>query len=259
MARKHKPGTIIDCLRDQQIFERQFSGKSWRSWRIFLRALFSLPMGPKSRKVFSRFTSRKTLPAAVTEAWMVVGRRGGKSIVAALVAVFLACFKDYSGVLAPGERGTVMVIAADRKQSRVIMRYCVVLLESVPMLAALIERKRAESIDLSNRLTIEIHTCNFRTVRGYSIVAAICDEIAFWRSEESANPDQEVINAIRPGMANVPGSVWLDYCSERATFWCSTNRSITLMSKRSIPWLRRCSHTKARCSSPATTVTSCGA
>lgn len=206
---KNRATTIIDCLKDDNLFKPHFPGKSWRSWRIFLRALFSLSMGLKSRKVFEQHTQRKTLPSNVTEAWMVVGRRGGKSIIAALVAVFLACFKNYDAILGPGERGTLMVIAADRRQARVIMRYIVGLLESVPMLAALIERKRVESIDLSNKITIEVHTASYRSTRGYSIVAAICDEISFWRSEESANPDTEVLNAIRPGMANVPGSLLL--------------------------------------------------
>jgi hypothetical protein len=38
----------------------------------------------------------------------------------ALVAVFLSAFRgDYRRHLAPGERATVIVIAADRKQARV--------------------------------------------------------------------------------------------------------------------------------------------
>ena len=37
--------------------------------------------------------------------------------------------------------------------------------------------------------SIEVHTASFRTVRGYTVCAALLDEIAFWRSEESANPD----------------------------------------------------------------------
>ena len=41
-----------------------------------------------------------------------VGRRGGKSHVAALVAVFEAAFKDHRDKLAAGEWATVLLIAA---------------------------------------------------------------------------------------------------------------------------------------------------
>ncbi len=123
--------------------------------------------------------------------------------------MFLACFKDWRPHLGPGERATVMVIAADRKQARVIMRYVGGLLKSVPMLAQTIEGETAESVDLANRVTIEIHTASFRTTRGYTVVAALCDEIAFWRTEDSASPDTEIIAALRPAMATVPGAMLL--------------------------------------------------
>jgi hypothetical protein len=41
--------------------------------------------------------------------WLVVGRRGGKSLILALTAVFLACFIDWLPYLAPGERGTATI------------------------------------------------------------------------------------------------------------------------------------------------------
>ena len=48
----------------------------------------------------------------------------GKSFVLACIAIFLACFRDWRPFLGPGEVGTIMIIAADRRQPRVIMRYC---------------------------------------------------------------------------------------------------------------------------------------
>jgi hypothetical protein len=75
--------------------------------------------------------------------------------------------------LAPGERGTVLVLAADRKQARVIMRYVRGLLTRVPMLARKVVRETAESFDLDNATTIEVATASYRTTRGHTIVAAL--------------------------------------------------------------------------------------
>jgi hypothetical protein len=153
---------------------------------------------------------------------VIVGRRGGKSRVAALVAVYLACFRSYAGILAPGEKGTVMLLAADRRQARVLMRYVVGTLDAVPMLRALVVNRTAESVELSNRIVVEIHTASFRAVRGYTVVAAICDELAYWRSEDSANPDVEILTALRPAMATVPGALLLCISSpyaRRGALW----------------------------------------
>src|SRR5439155_8708912 len=67
-----------------------------------------------------------------------------------------------------------------------------------------------------------VHTASFRAVRGYTIVAAIVDEIAFWRTEDSANPDREIVNALRPAMAAVPGALLLAISSpyaRRGVLW----------------------------------------
>ena len=59
--------------------------------------------------------------------------------------------------------------------------------------ASTLDAETAESVELASRVTIEVHTASFRTVRGYTVVAALCDEIAYWRSEESTNPDAEIV------------------------------------------------------------------
>jgi hypothetical protein len=203
--------TILDACRDRELFGRWFrNAETWRSWFVFLKALFGLTMMDVERELYTRCTDREAPPAGGTrESWLICGRRAGKSFILALIAVFLAAFVDWAPFLSPGERGTIMVIAADRRQARVIFRYVAALLGGVPMLAAMIERETADTIDLNNGLTIEILAASFRTVRGYTLVAALCDEIAFWRSDESANPDTEIIGAIRPAMATIPGAMLL--------------------------------------------------
>ena len=153
-----------------------------------------------------RLTGRTFPPGdaniSIREAWFIVGRRGGKSMTAALIAVYLTCCRTYH--LAPGERGVFMIIAADRRQGGVVKRYVSGLLHSVTPLKALVARETRDAIELTNGVVIEIHTASFRTLRGYTVVGAVCDEIAFWPTDESANPDSEILAALRPAMASVP-------------------------------------------------------
>jgi hypothetical protein len=76
---------------------------------------------------------------------LIVGRRGGKSRILALVAVYLATMRDYSAYLAPGECATIAVLAADRSQARVIFRFCIGLLKAAPLFEQLILRSDAET------------------------------------------------------------------------------------------------------------------
>ena len=127
----------------------------------------------------------------------------------ALVAVYLACFRSYREYLAPGERATIMVIsAADRKQARVIVRYVGALLTQIPLLSKLLIASNAESFDLANQVTIEIGTASALGTRGYTYAAVWADEVAFWRTgDDAANPDFEILDAVRPGMATIPGAM----------------------------------------------------
>ena len=192
---------ILQAMDDPAVFGHVFRNTdSWQAWRAFLAALFGLPLTPEQLVTYQRCTGRSMPPLTrAVEGWLVCGRRAGKSFILAVTAVFLAAFFDWRPHLNIGERGTIMIIAADRRQARTILRYVKGLLQSVPMLAQLIENERQESINLSNRITIEVHSASFRTTRGYTIVAALLDELAFWRNDEgSSNPDHEIINSIRP-------------------------------------------------------------
>ncbi len=202
--------SILEALDDPALFRPHFRGDTWKPWRAFLAALFGLPMDDDAATLYQHHTGRTEAPAsAFKETALVIGRRGGKSRVLALVAVYLATFFDYAPYLAPGEVATIAIIAADRRQARSIFRFTLGLLRAVPMLAGLIEDETAETITLKNRVTIEIATASFRVTRGYTFAAVLADEVAFWRSDDSANPDQEIIAALRPGLATIPSSVLL--------------------------------------------------
>jgi hypothetical protein len=202
---------ILEATSDEQLFAPWFRDRStWRAWLAFLAALFGLPMTDEQAAIYRDCTARPTLPTRpAREAWIIVGRRGGKSFAMALTAVFVAAFGNYAAYLQPGERATTLVIAADRRQARLILRYVAGLLHGVPMLTRMIERETADTFELTNRTAIEVATASFRTVRGYTLAAGICDELAFWPTEDSASPDREVLDALRPAMLTIPTSMLL--------------------------------------------------
>lgn len=192
-----------------------FRGPSWAPWRVLLAAVFALPISEADMTLFRALTARQRPPQhPVGEGWFLLGRRSGKSIIAALVAVYVACFRTYR--LAPGERALVALIAPDRRQAAILLRYILGLLQSVPALAALIVRETTDAIELSNGVVLEVKTASFRTARGYTAVLVIVDEGCFLRDEASLNPDTELLAAIRPAMATVPGALFLFFSSPHA-------------------------------------------
>jgi len=220
---------ILTAIGDANLFAPWFRDPTtWAAWRSFLAALFALPMDEEQLGVYREHTGRTAPPSTeFNEAYLVCGRRAGKSFVLALTAVYLAAFKNYAQYLAPGERGTLRVMASDRDQSRAIFRYITALLRDVPMLGRMVERETAESFELSNRTIIEVGTASFRASRGYTFIGALCDEVAFWRMEESTNPDVEILRALRPGLLTIPNSKLLVASSpyaKRGVLWDAYQR-----------------------------------
>ncbi|HEU4805420.1 MAG TPA: hypothetical protein VFS91_06380, partial [Nitrobacter sp.] len=114
-----------------------------------------------------------------------------------------------------GERAVIVIVAADRRQSAVIFRYLKGMLE-IPLLSGLIERETLDTIELRNLVSIEIQTASWKTIRGRTVVAALCDELAFWSDETSSNPDVEIINALKPAMATIPRAIMIKASSPYA-------------------------------------------
>ena len=201
---------IIDIIDDVRFFQPLFRNEqSWRAWRVFLKALFGIPITDESEKELFQsctgLTEQKNGPSR--EAYVIAGRRSGKSYMSSLIAVYLAAFKDWSPYLSPGEKGWIFIIATDKEQAKIIKKYISGILNSNEVFKRLIEREMQTEIELKNGVVIAVKTCNYRTLRGYTVLAAICEEIAFWRDDNSANPAEEVLAALRPSLATVPESM----------------------------------------------------
>jgi hypothetical protein len=59
------------------------------------------------------------------------------------------------------------------------------------------------------------------------LVAVLADELSFWRSDDSAEPDKEILDAVKPALVQIPGSMLLCASSpyaRRGELWAAFQR-----------------------------------
>lgn len=129
------PDVAIDeALRDGALLGAALGDwRSWTTWLAVLRAAFGLTLSTGELEAFAAVAGSRSPPTQlVRELWAIVGRRGGKSKVAAGVAVFLAVFVRHR--LSAGEHGLVLVLAASQEQAKVVFGYAKAFLTASPIL-----------------------------------------------------------------------------------------------------------------------------
>lgn len=200
---------IIEAIFDPRFLRRNFKDfSSWQAWLVFLKGLFGLPIDSGAElELYTQCTGlREASRRPYRESYVICGRRSGKSFMSAIVAVFLATFRDWKPYLSSGEKGWIFIIATDREQAKIVKSYISGILNGNEIFKKMIRKESVWEIELTN-INIAVKTCNFRTLRGYTVLAAICEEIAFWRDENSANPAQEILTALRPSLSTIRDSM----------------------------------------------------
>jgi hypothetical protein len=190
---------------DPDLFGETFAGPTFAAWRAVAKMLDGLPLDPGEQALYQALSDRTDTPSApFTEAYLVKPRRAGGTLFAAALGLH-AALDDYRDRLGPGEWATVAMIASDRKQARQMMNYVKGLIAGSRVIANEAQKDKEESIEFSHRVRLEIHTPSFRSTRGYSYAAVVLDELSYFRADLSANPDVELVRAVRPGLANLKG------------------------------------------------------
>src|ERR1700683_1596864 len=117
------PTSIDDALSDRALLGAALGNSAtWQTWRAVLRATFGLALNQDEARAFASVAGNRAPPTKrVRELWAIVGRRGGKSRMAAAIAIYLAIFVKHK--LARGEHGMVLVLAASTEQARVVFNY----------------------------------------------------------------------------------------------------------------------------------------
>ena len=181
-------------------------GPTWAGWRVVLLAIMGEALTDDERTIYRTITEREQEPAEpVREVYAVVGRRGGKSRAVGTLAAFLSGCCDHRAVLAPGQRGRLPIVAASKDQADEVMAYIKGAFAQSTALCGLVENDIERTLSLRTMIDVQVRALSFRALRGATNIACILDELAFWRSDESATPDVEVVKALRPSLATTKG------------------------------------------------------
>src|SRR5262245_26027714 len=147
------------ALSDPQLLGRALAGDTWLPWRVLLIAAMGEALNDEERQVFTRLTGREREPEhRVEEAAFVIGRRGGKSKAISTCAAYIAGLCEHP--LVRGETGVCLCIAPDLKQAAIVLDYCEAALAGSPILKQLIANRTADTLELTNRISIEVRAAS---------------------------------------------------------------------------------------------------
>ncbi len=204
---------IIEAIRDPDIFGAFLGDQliSWEPWLAFLKCAYGLETTAADRKVIRQCTGRKRVKrlqdgVGFREMAVVVGRRAGKSRVAALVAAFEGLFAGHEKRLSKGDRLRIVVIGPSRKQARIVRDHLRAIFDT-PLLRGHVLSESKEGFELANGVLIDTITADPKYVRGWTLGAAVIDE-ACWvghYEESRARNDLEIVRALLPGLDTVQG------------------------------------------------------
>jgi hypothetical protein len=220
---------IIEAIKDDQLFrpflaDRDDRLSTWFNWFAALRTIYGLRVNKERRDLVRRCTGRdpERMPSeGFSTALFLTGRRSGKSRMAACIAAFEAVLAGHEGKLAPGEAGFVAICSPTKSQSRVCKGYLRSIFET-PLLANEVSGETRQGFSLRNGTQIEILAGDFRTVRGFTLIAAVIDEIAFFglEAESKIKSDTELVRAIKPSLATVGGKLIAITSPYAKRGWC---------------------------------------
>lgn len=150
---------------------------------------------------------------------LIVGRRGGKTTISAMLAIFCSIKMNWKPYLKKTPAATVAILSHSKEFSEEVLELIKQFIEDSPVLTRLIDRSKKHTQSTFNlkvpflevkdgkkiinysRVTIKVGAASKRTIRGKAICALLCDEIAFWNLDENAaERDEDILRAARPAL-----------------------------------------------------------
>lgn len=146
---------------------------------------------------------------------LVIGRRGGKTTLSAMLAIYCAISTNWKPYLRKTPTAHVLILSHSRDFSDEVLNLIRTLIEESPILSKLINKKTKNTASTMNlimpfavdgkiqqsRVTIKVGAASKKTTRGTAACAVLCDEICYWNLDENLKEtDAEILKAVRPNM-----------------------------------------------------------
>ena len=129
----------------------------------------------------------------------------GKAALRASLASYIAACCDHRSALAPGEVGVLPILAASTRQAQQLFNFISGIFATVPRFNGLLNDSTGDTLRLKTGVNITVTPASWRTIRSITAISGIGDEVAFWRDDNSVNPDEEIIGALKPALLTTGG------------------------------------------------------
>ena len=134
--------------------------------------------------------------------WLLLsGRRGGKSLLADVIACYEATVSDFAGITREGEDRYILIVSVRDDSAKLHIRQIAKLLSHSRSTAALIEQVKEDRVILNNGAVILSLPASARAARGYTASTLILDEAAFFVDTLGNSSAEAIYTALSPTVA----------------------------------------------------------
>lgn len=162
----------------------------------------------------SPYDSKKIKEIKINKINLICGRRSGKTLIAAIIAIYCSISNNWKTFLKKTPYATALILSHSREFSDEVLELIRTLIESSPILSMLINKDKKNTSSTMNlkipwillnsqiqysRVQIKVGAASSKTTRGVAACVILFDEIAFWNLDENMKEtDSKIVKAVRP-------------------------------------------------------------
>jgi hypothetical protein len=163
----------------------------------FAKHALGVELWPKQREILDHLFSQN-----INHAIWALGRRSGKTFMAAVAAVYMCFVQDefFTKKVRKGEKWYIIAVANDLGQSKIALDNIRQLILNSPFKEE-ITRETSLDIEISNNCVFQAIPASARASRGKAVVAILQDELAFSIEGDMNRGAEAMYNALSPSIA----------------------------------------------------------